>query len=241
MEASVLSGLILAAAAAGAARGFSGFGAALIFMPPAAALVGPQTAAATLLITDLLMSSPMIPQALPYVSKREIALLTLGAVPALPLGAWALRVLDPLVLRWIIVLLAATMLLLLMSGWRYRGRPHGLLTTLVGALSGLGSGIAQIGGPPVVAYLLGGSSNARALRATTVIYFFVSGLIAGVSFYVARLFTQEVLFAVLAAAPSYGLGLVAGSRMFGIASEATFRRVCFGLIAIALVVSAPIW
>lgn len=241
MEAHLLACLILVAAVAGVARGFSGFGAALIFMPMASALVGPKIAATTLLVTDLVMTAPMISPAIPFVRKQEIALLTLGAVPALPLGAWALTVLDPLMLRWIIVLLVAAALVLLMSGWRYRGTPHAAMTLGVGIFSGLGSGISQIGGPPVMAYLLGGSSEARALRATTVVYFFVLDVIGVITFYFAGLFTRDVLPAVLAAAPSYGVGLYAGSRMFGLASEATFRRVCFGLVAIAVILGLPLW
>jgi uncharacterized protein len=40
--------------------------------------------------------------------------------------------------------------------------------------------------------------------------------------------------------PIYGVGLYAGTRMFGLASEITFRRTCFALIALAIALSVPV-
>ncbi|MFO1035197.1 MAG: sulfite exporter TauE/SafE family protein, partial [Hyphomicrobiales bacterium] len=50
--------LAITALVAGLARGFSGFGAALIFVPFAARFVGPQQAAALLLLTDGFLTVP---------------------------------------------------------------------------------------------------------------------------------------------------------------------------------------
>jgi hypothetical protein len=41
--------------------------------------------------------------------------------------------------------------------------------------------------------------------------------------------------------PLYGLGLFAGSRLFGLASEVVFRRLCYGLIAVSVIASLPVW
>ena len=47
----------------GTARGFSGFGSALIFMPLASSMAAPQTVAAVLLIIDFIAALPLIPNA----------------------------------------------------------------------------------------------------------------------------------------------------------------------------------
>ena len=44
--------IVLIALIAGLARGFSGFGAALIFVPMASAVIGPKVAALLLLVVD---------------------------------------------------------------------------------------------------------------------------------------------------------------------------------------------
>ena len=53
----------LVAALAGLARGFSGFGAALIFIPLGSALLGPRVAAPLLMLVDNVLAAPLIPAA----------------------------------------------------------------------------------------------------------------------------------------------------------------------------------
>ena len=226
---------------AGLARGFSGFGAALIFVPVVSALVSPRVAAPLLLVIDAVLTLPMIRPAFAQVEFRQLAIMFGGAVVTVPLGTWLLVVGDALTLRWMIAGLAVAMLALLASGWRYRGEPRTHYTILVGALSGLFSGIGQLGGPPVVAYLLGGKNPAAQMRAFIIAFFFTTGLLSFVTYAVKHLITWEVLRLAVFAGPAYGIGLYLGSRMFGLASEATFRRVCFALIAFAVGVSLPIW
>jgi uncharacterized membrane protein YfcA len=115
------------------------------------------------------------------------------------------------------------------------------VTLAVGALSGLFSGIAQIGGPPVVAYWLGGKQAANVTRANIIMFFAGSGLIALVTYFAGGLIARNVLMWSALTGPAYGLGLFFGSRLFGFASERTFRRACFALIAIAVVISLPVW
>ena len=86
--------------AASLARGFSGFGAALIFVPLVSALLGPQVAAPLLLVTDGLMAAGMIPGAVRAADRRGVLTMAMGAVVGVPAGTWALASLDPQVLRW---------------------------------------------------------------------------------------------------------------------------------------------
>jgi uncharacterized protein len=226
---------------AGLARGFSGFGAALIFMPLASALVGAQVAAPLLLVIDLIFTLPMIRPAFAKVKFQQVMLMTLGAAITVPLGTWLLGNSDPLTLRWMIAALAIAMLVLLVSGWRYADEPRAHYTMLVGALSGLFTGIAQLGGPPVVAYLMGGKNAAAPMRAFFIVFFFATTLLSIASYALRHLFTGDVMRLAVIVGPGYGIGLFAGTRIFGLASEEVFRRVCFLLIAAAVLVSLPIW
>jgi uncharacterized membrane protein YfcA len=234
-----LSVLIAVTLVAALARGFSGFGAALIFIPLVSALLGPKMAVPLLLVTDGIMTLGMIPGALGKADRGEVVTMAAGAVLGVPLGVWLLGSLEPVVIRWGIVALAALMLVLLVSGWRYHGRPKARLTVLVGAVSGLFSGAAQIGGPPVVAYWLGGSSNTGVVRANIVLFFAVSSAFSALGYVWGGIFSVQVLLTALVIAPVYGIGIWAGSRMFGLASERTFRRICLTMIFLATLVSMP--
>ncbi|WP_312858615.1 sulfite exporter TauE/SafE family protein [Rhizobium sp. G21] len=96
----------MAAFVAGLARGFSGFGAALIFVPLASAVVGPRMAGPILLVIDIVASFPLIPDAFGKADKQAVGLMSMGAVVAVPLGVLALMHFDPLATRWGISLTA---------------------------------------------------------------------------------------------------------------------------------------
>jgi len=110
---------------------------------------------------------------------------------------------------------------------------------LVGAVSGLFSGAAQMGGPPVVAYWLGGAIPRQTVRANIVLFFAISTLMSAVGYLMKGLFTPGLLALALATAAPYGFGVWLGSRMFGLASEQTFRHLCFAMIAIAGLLGMP--
>jgi len=222
------------------ARGFSGFGAALIFVPLASTIVSPKVAAPLLLIVDAVLALGFIPNAWRNANRSEVGVMAFGALFGIPLGALALLRLDPLVIRWTIVTLATLMLALLLSGWRYRGKPNTPLTFGVGALAGVCSGAAQVGGPAVIAYWLGSTKPAAIVRASIILYFAISTAIAMVSYLAGGVMTLTVLKLALLVAPAYALGLFIGARLFGVADEALFRRICYALIVIAVVISLPV-
>ncbi|WP_338661941.1 sulfite exporter TauE/SafE family protein [Pararoseomonas sp. SCSIO 73927] len=238
--AGTLAATVAIAAVAGLARGFSGFGAALIFIPLASAALGPRIAVPLLLVVDNITAFPLVPAAWRGAERREVGSLLLGALAGTPAGTWLLLHLDPTALRWGMCALALAMLALLASGWRYHGRPALPLSVGVGAASGLFSGAAGMGGPPVVAYWLGGAIPAARVRANIVLFFAASGLVSAAVYLVGGLLTAEVLLLAALVAPGYALGLWAGARLFGRASEQAFRRACFALIALAAVLGLPL-
>lgn len=231
----------LAAFLAGAAKGFSGFGAALIFVPLASAAVGPRLAVPILLVIDAVAGSGMIPGAWRLANRREVGVMALGAMVGVPLGTWVLAQTDPLLLRWLLVILVAALLALIMSGWRYHGKPATPLTVGVGAIAGIFSGAAQVGGPPVVVYWLGGAANHQVVRANIVLYFAVSTVFSAVSYFAGGLITMQVLTLSLIGAPAYGIGTWVGSSMFSRADASLFRRICYCLIAFAALAGLPLW
>lgn len=232
---------VLVAGVAGLARGFSGFGAALIFMPAGSALVGPAVAAPVLLLADGVLSVGFLPRAWLLARRRDVALMAAGAVIGVPLGAFILDHADPLALRWVIAGLASTMLVLLLSGWRYHGTPRPAVTAIVGALAGLFGGLAQMTGPPVVAYWLSGKETHGTMRASIILFFGVTTVFTVVSYLVSGLITVQSLWLALLVAPAYALGLFSGSRAFHLASPEVFRRLCFALIAASVLTSLPLW
>jgi len=225
----------------GLGRGFSGFGSALIFMPLASAAIGAQVAAPLLLIAEMLAAVGLVPGTLHLASKREVGLMVIGSLVGVPLGTLVLLYADPLTIRWMIVGLIVPLLALMMAGWRYPRRPTAPTTTLVGGIAGFFGGVAQMGGPPIVLYWLRDATAAAVTRASFILYFALADLIILATYLWGGLFTQAVIGLALIVGPAFGIGLWSGSHMFGLASEATFRRVCYALIAASALVSLPVF
>lgn len=235
-----LLALMAVALLASLARGFSGFGGALIFMPLASTVAAPHTAAALLLVIDFVAAAPLIPNAWRQADRQAVALMSVGAAFGIPLGTYALTHLDPVTTRWIIVAFVSALLLLLISGWRYHGRHHPTATMSVGAVSGFCGGLAQSGGPPVVAYWLGRPIASSVTRANIILFFAVTSLFTTASYFVSGLLTVDIAKLSLWVGPIYGLGLYIGARLFHVASEMLFRRICYSLIALAAIVGLPV-
>ena len=224
---------------AGTARGFSGFGAALIFMPLASSLAAPRLVAALLLIIDFVAMAPLIPNAWRQADRKATAVMVAGALVGVPIGTYFLTRLDPVTTRWIISGFVFALLLLLLSGWRYRGKDHAAVTVGVGGMSGFCSGLAQTGGPPIVAYWLGRPLPSSIARANIMLFFAASDIFSMVSYAVTGLITVESIGFALIVGPVYAIGIALGAALFGRASETMFRAICYGLIAAAVVFGLP--
>jgi uncharacterized membrane protein YfcA len=223
----------------GIARGFSGFGSALIFMPLASSIAAPRLVAALLLITDFIGSAPLIPNAWKQADRKATAIMALGALVGVPIGTWLLSRLEPVTTRWIISVFVFALLLLLLSGWRYRGKDHAAISIGIGGLSGFCSGLAQTGGPPIVGYWLGRPIASVIQRANIVLFFAASDFFSLVSYALSGLITMDAIRFSIVVGPIYGIGVWFGASLFGRASENLFRAICYALIAAAVLIGLP--
>jgi hypothetical protein len=224
----------------GTARGFSGFGSALIFMPLASSIAAPRLVAALLLIIDFVAAMPLAPNAWKHADRKATAIMVLGALVGVPIGTYFLSVLDPVTTRWIISGFVAALMVLLLSGWRYRGKDHAALSIGIGGLSGFCSGLAQTGGPPIVGYWLGRPISFTVARANIVLFFGASDFFSLVSYLFTGLITADSVKFSLVVGPVYAIGVWFGASLFGKASERVFRGICYALIAAAVIAGLPI-
>ncbi len=237
---SALVALVAAALAGGIARGFSGFGAGLIFIPLAGAAVGPRIAAPLLLVIDLIPVIALAPGAWRVADRKEVGWLTLGVLAGLPLGVVMLAQAEPLVLRWLVSAVILALLAMAASGWRFPPIPDRRLTLGVGGVAGVLAGIALVPGPPVMAWLLGRRLPPMQLRAIFNLFLATSGALTAVAFTAAGLLTSALLGPLLAAGPAYVFGTWVGTRLFGVVSEGVFRRACYAMIAASAILSLPL-
>jgi uncharacterized membrane protein YfcA len=223
----------------GTARGFSGFGSALIFMPLASSIATPKLVAALLLIIDFVAALPLLPNAWKQADRKATSVMVAGALVGVPIGTYLLTRLEPVTTRWIISGFVAALLVLLLSGWRYRGKEHASISVGVGGLAGFCSGLAQTGGPPIVGYWLGRPIPSIIARANILLFFGASDFFSAVAYAVTGLINADAIKFSLVVGPVYAIGVWFGASLFGRASETVFRAICYALIAAAVIIGLP--
>jgi hypothetical protein len=231
---------VTAAVLAGLARGFSGFGAAMIYVPIASAVLSPVVAMPILLIADLVVASPMIARAARRCAWSDVGRVTVGGLLGLPIGNFVLTATDAVTVRWLVTALILVSLVLLVTGARLPGPPTRATTAGVGLVSGLMSGLAQIGGPPVVMYWLSERLPPDRMRANLIVYFAILMWVSLLLFLLRGLLTPQVLWLAALSAPGYAAGIYAGSALFGYASPQLFRWLAVALIALATLIGLPV-
>jgi uncharacterized membrane protein YfcA len=231
--------ICLIAFVSGTARGFSGFGSALIFMPLASSMASPRLVAALLLLIDFVAAAPLLPNAWKQADRKATAVIVSGALIGVPIGTWLLTRLEPVTTRWIISGFVTALLVLLLSGWRYRGKDHAAISVGIGGLSGFCSGLAQTGGPPIVGYWLGRPIPSVIARANILLFFGASDFFSAVAYTATGLINSDAIKFAFVVGPVYALGVWFGAALFGRASETVFRAICYALIAAAVLIGLP--
>jgi hypothetical protein len=227
--------------AAGFVRGFSGFGAGMIYVPLIGALYGPRFAVTTILLLDFICSLPFLVPALPHVRWRETMPLLIAAALTIPLGTMALIYIDPTPMRWAIAIIIVVFVILLASGWRYHGAPKLPITLGVGAISGALGGATQIPGPPVIIYWLGGAISAAGVRANLIAYFALFDLFSIVVYGWSGLLTNEVFWFGLLMFVPFLSGMAGGSMVFAFVSDRNYRSAAYVIILFAAISSLPLF
>jgi len=230
-----------AAVLAGLVRGFSGFGAAMIFVPLASAIYEPKAAVILLFLVDATVTVPMLIPAFRRCSWREVAPLAIGATVTVPFGVYILTVARPDLLRWVIAAAILAAVTALSCGWRFRRVPNVPGTLAIGGAAGLTGGMASLSGPPIVLFWLGGQSDAPVVRANIIAFFGLTTVVIGVSYWLNGLFTEDLLVRALALMPIYALALWAGATGFRLAPSPLYRMAALLICAVAAVLALPAW
>lgn len=233
--------LMIAVMLGGLVRGFAGFGTAMVFVPLAATVVSPVWTIVIMFMFDLFGPIPLLPRAWRDSEPRDVGLLGIGALIGLPFGIYFLTQIDPISFRWMVSGLSLCMLVLLLSGWRYRNPLTDVMTSAVGVLSGFMMGIAALPGPAVILTYMTSTRRASVIRGNTMIYLFMVDMVAFLMFLTKGLLAALPLVIGLLMVVPYTIAGLIGARIFNPEKEYIYRRVAYGLIAGSAILGMPIW
>ncbi len=231
--------VIALAGVAALIQSMTGFGFALLIVPPLVLLLGPREAVVLANVLGTAIAAVMLLGLHREVQWKTASVLIGASVLGLPVGLLALTQLDPDVLQ---VLIAATVIVFTVL--LIRGYSLGSRITLQGSLAaGIFAGVLRtstsMAGPPVVLYLQGTHMPSGVFRSTITAFFFLSGLAGVAVFTIEGTLDARLGLTGLAATPAVLAGLLIGARLYERVGEARFRGVVFAvLIASALLAIA---
>jgi hypothetical protein len=241
LETEGLIWLIVVVFIAGLVRGFAGFGSAMVIMPVASFLLPPVEAVIFLVAVELIGPLPNAPAAWRDGTPRDVGLLVLGALLALPLGVWALSTMDQTVFGWVVSVSVFTLLLLTVLGFRLRGALTRRLTVTAGALGGFMTGFAGLPGPPVIMLYMASTLPVAVIRANFLLYLVALDLLLFVLLSLLGMMNLSVaLLGLLIGIPNLIANML-GARLFDPSAERVFRTVAYLVIAASAIIGLPLW
>ncbi|WP_299776823.1 sulfite exporter TauE/SafE family protein [uncultured Roseobacter sp.] len=233
--------LTLGVLAAGMVRGFAGFGSGMIIMPVAASVLSPVEAVIFMMMAELVGPLPNLPAAWRDGAPRDVGRLMLGATLTIPVGVFCLSHMDATFFGWVVSICVAVLLVLVMSGWRYKGVLTRPMTVATGGLGGFMGGFAGVPGPPVIMLYMSSRLPISVIRANFLLYLLAIDFVMIAVFFALDLFVWKIaLLGLLAGIPNVVANMI-GARLFDPTAELLFRRVAYLIIATSAILGLPIW
>lgn len=220
----------------GIMRGFAGFGSAMLFAPIFSVLMSPAHMVPLVVSLELPMGLLLAWESRRRAEWRFVIGMALAALVGMPIGIWLLVSVDSRALTIGISIAILFFVLVLMSGWRYRGPRPWPLTAGIGAASGVMMATSSVGGPPVLLYMLAAEHPAATIRANIVTYFGLTIFVLIAMVYVASPTALGALIDAAILAPAMLVGVWIGMRLAGRASDRIYRGISYAFITCAAVI-----
>jgi hypothetical protein len=228
---------IAACLVAGVVRGFTGFGLALIVVTAVSVLAAPAEIVPIAVILDLFAGIRMISHVHKDVDRPGVVLMTLGAIPMIPLGVWLLSAVHEDHMRLSIGIVVLTASLAIAAGLGLKRPPGRFLKVITGCAVGLMTGAAGIPGPPVILLYLSSPLPPAMLRATAVAIFLVTDTMVLILLAIKGLLTIEVLLHCLILIPFVEVAVILGRRLHGKARPEAVKNAALALLMLLAIVA----
>ena len=221
---------LAAAVGGGLVHGLIGFGAGLFMMPMLTLVWAPVEALTVVHVASLPGLVQLVPGAVRTARRAEVLPIALAVLVATPLGGAALFAIDADIVRIAMGIFVIAASLVLAAGWNYRGPRGALAGAAVGSLGGFINGLAGVGAPPIVLFVIAARDAAPIQRANIVIVTSVMIVMTVVGVALGGGIVEATLWRSALVAMPYIGGVWLGRRLFGRLPASMFRRGALALL-----------
>jgi len=185
----------------------------------------------TVTAIELVVSLQLFPQVRKDADWKTLTPMSIAACVFMPVGVWLLANVDKNAIVTAVSAIIVVFVLVLWSGWKYRGPRSSLISAAVGSVSGGMMATTGVGGPPVLLYLLSFNDPPNVNRANIVTYYFVTGFLLIVIVVATGVAGWQALAKAVVLFPLMILGAWVGGRMFAsFGSERVYRNVALAIL-----------
>jgi uncharacterized membrane protein YfcA len=190
-------------------RGFTGFGFGIAAVPLISLALPPAEVVPLVVTLQVVVGLAGLRAAAVHCDWRAVRVLFPGLIIGVPAGLLVLTELPANPVRLVIGAVIGFSVWLIHRGIHLPPNASRLTGFGVGVASGVISGLASMGGPPVVVYLLALGHSVARVRATSIVYFMLAGCVSFVAMAARGMISREILIWAAASLPV----LFGGSRL----------------------------
>lgn len=214
----------VAVMAGGFVQASTGFGLALVSVPPLLLLLDQSVAIPTLVVMGLVSASVLLYHRREHTSFRIVLPLIGGALPGVLTGYYFLTTVEGPLFKVAVGIFIVAVAGIMLGGWRHPVKNEGLALVPVGTTSGFLHGSIALSGPPVILFLTNAGTSRDVFRGSLAAYFMLLNLMTLCVFASQGLITGEVFTRVGILLPVMLIGTFVGIWSAKRIPEVLFRK-----------------
>lgn len=211
-------------------QALGGFGAGLMAVPLLTVLYEPRFIIPAFSVVTFSLNPLILFEVRGHADWRKVLAIITGSSMGLPIGVFALKSLDQNIIKLVIAAVTFIIGILFLSGFKPKIKESASAFITAGVISGLLSGSAGMGGPPLVLLMLALGLKKDAFRATLIGCFIFNGLFGILLYFMNGLFHPVNLkISLLAFLPALA-GTLTGIGIKNFLNEEKFRRITIFIV-----------
>ncbi len=211
-------------------QGATSFGFSLIAVPLLALILPLSEITPMLVLFSLLLNIILFSKIKGNVNKKQILILIIFGLIAVPLGIYGLKSLDESYIKIAVGIIVIISAISLNFGYKIHFTNQTLAYGLTGFFSGILNGASSLSGPPVILMLSNEGVNKDNFRKTLSTYFMILNFFSLPIFFKSGMLTKEVLINTGKLLPAMLIGTMIGIGLGNRLPEKQFKKITLVLI-----------